>query len=492
MKISYKLKNVARPYVVQAFDRDMSYQYCFPVKKLSFLAIYVRGCMTEIFDKADPELLLEKLPETSGLDRIRVLADLSEIYRESDPGKSIEFGKKGLELLSVDINTELESRILKIICWCAQWLGEFNTSLEYGFRLLDIADKSDNDEYRSVAFHEIGVAYWRLDRLDKALDYCLKAMKIYEESGNKKGISSILNNIGMICNGMGDERKALEYYLESIKIKEELDQTTGLANSLNNAAIIYRSLEEYEKALEYYQRALEIHRKQGTEWGISHVLINIGTVYRYLKDYEKSLEYFFRSLEIEEETGDKQGKIDTLFNIARIFSVIDRHSEALEYAHKGLDCSNATGSPDIRKNCEVMSEILERKGDFREALEYYKKYKALHDKIFTEESRNRYNELQVSYETEKKEKESEIYRLRNIELVKANEKLIEALSEVNTLSGLLPICASCKKIRDDSGYWEQIEGYISERSDAQFSHGICPECMKKLYPEYTGHNYMDT
>lgn len=62
-------------------------------------------------------------------------------------------------------------------------------------------------------------------------------------------------------------------------------------------------------------------------------------------------------------------------------------------------------------------------------------------------------------------------------------KLQEALSEVKTLSGLLPICASCKKIRDDRGYWEQIEVYIEDHSNAAFSHGICPECVRKLYPE---------
>ena len=61
--------------------------------------------------------------------------------------------------------------------------------------------------------------------------------------------------------------------------------------------------------------------------------------------------------------------------------------------------------------------------------------------------------------------------------------LQNALGEVKTLSGLLPICASCKKIRDDSGYWNQIEGYIRDRSEAEFSHGICPECAKKLYPD---------
>ena len=61
--------------------------------------------------------------------------------------------------------------------------------------------------------------------------------------------------------------------------------------------------------------------------------------------------------------------------------------------------------------------------------------------------------------------------------------LQQALSEVKTLSGLLPICSSCKKIRDDSGYWQQIEGYIHEHSDAQFTHGLCPECARRLYPD---------
>ena len=68
---------------------------------------------------------------------------------------------------------------------------------------------------------------------------------------------------------------------------------------------------------------------------------------------------------------------------------------------------------------------------------------------------------------------------------KDRERLIrelqEALSKVKKLSGFLPICASCKRIRDDQGYWNQIEAYISEHSEIDFSHGICPECAQKLY-----------
>ena len=68
-------------------------------------------------------------------------------------------------------------------------------------------------------------------------------------------------------------------------------------------------------------------------------------------------------------------------------------------------------------------------------------------------------------------------------LIENNRKLEDALSQVKLLSGFLPICSSCKRIRDDKGYWNQIESYIRDHSEAEFSHGICPECAKKLYPE---------
>lgn len=75
-------------------------------------------------------------------------------------------------------------------------------------------------------------------------------------------------------------------------------------------------------------------------------------------------------------------------------------------------------------------------------------------------------------------------KLQEQEREKLIDELKEALTRVKVLSGLLPICASCKRIRDDQGYWNQIESYIRNHSDADFSHGICPDCAKKLYPQF--------
>lgn len=64
------------------------------------------------------------------------------------------------------------------------------------------------------------------------------------------------------------------------------------------------------------------------------------------------------------------------------------------------------------------------------------------------------------------------------------DELNRALAEIKTLRGIIPICANCKKIRDDQGYWNQVEVYFREHTEAEFSHGICPECIKTLYPEF--------
>lgn len=77
----------------------------------------------------------------------------------------------------------------------------------------------------------------------------------------------------------------------------------------------------------------------------------------------------------------------------------------------------------------------------------------------------------------------EILRERYLrQLIEDKEKLQKALDEIRVLKGMVPICASCKRIRDDKGFWTRIEAYMKKHSDVEFSHGICPECAEKMYP----------
>lgn len=78
--------------------------------------------------------------------------------------------------------------------------------------------------------------------------------------------------------------------------------------------------------------------------------------------------------------------------------------------------------------------------------------------------------------------EMDCRKARELELRRSNEALQTALKEVKVLRGLIPICASCKKIRNDGGFWQQLEEYLGEHSEAEFSHGLCQPCIRKLYP----------
>lgn len=117
----------------------------------------------------------------------------------------------------------------------------------------------------------------------------------------------------------------------------------------------------------------------------------------------------------------------------------------------------------------------------------------MRQKIIITENINQHIDLRIIRLTDRQGNErGKLIILRDISVEKKQkakqEELInnlqEALAQVKTLSGLLPICANCKKIRDDQGYWHQVETYIRSHSEADFSHSICPECGKKLYPEF--------
>lgn len=112
----------------------------------------------------------------------------------------------------------------------------------------------------------------------------------------------------------------------------------------------------------------------------------------------------------------------------------------------------------------------------------------LHRKTFdmqTKTTESQYEIVDKDLPTEGEFDPLVIENIRLYELAQERaDRLEKAQKELKTLRGIIPICASCKKIRDDEGYWQQVEIYVTEHSEAMFSHGLCPDCMEALYPEF--------
>ena len=388
---------------------------------------------------------------------------------------------------------------------------------------LDLAEKQERPVEKAKSYATLGVIKYKTGTFAEAMSYCRKSMRIYEDLGDRRGTASVHNTLAGIYWSQGIMDKALEYFLESLRQKQEcgagkdelakcylnigacycnLDRLDLAQSSYefvrkiweqsgdreklgylyHNIGSVYGKREEQDKAREYFQKALAIREDMGDKKGIAGTLCNLGSIHEQLEDNESALDCFIRSLKKYEEIGNKRGIAYTCSCIGGIYTALDRLDEAESYISRGLSITRVLKMKDYEILClENITDLYEVKGDFQKAVQHSLELKTCLEEHLNEKSMEKIAGLQVQFETEKKEKEAEIYRLKNVELSAMNDQLREALEDVKKLQGMLPICSNCKKIRDDDGYWQQIESYISEHSDAQITHGICPECFIELY-----------
>ena len=213
------------------------------------------------------------------------------------------------------------------------------------------------------------------------------------------------------------------------------------------------------------------------------------------------------------EIKDNNGVSLAYINLAELREREGKYHTSIEYAERGLDFAKKTLNLNLqKKSYEILSSVNNSLKYYQSSYENFKLYKFISDSIYKRNTSKQISDIQIKYEIEKQERERAlqkdsydkqrvylnttlilvlgmiiviIFTLRsNSKKRELNQELVKAMKNVKSLKGLLPICAECKKIRGDSGYWTQVEDYLSSHSDAKFSHSLCPECTKKLYPKH--------
>ncbi len=393
----------------------------------------------------------------------------------------------------------------------------------YALEAYDLAEDLGFISKQAKSNTVLGIFYLEAGNFDEALSQCRSAMEIYENLEDKHGIASVHSRLGNIFLVQGLIDKALEHYHTALKKKQECDVgRKELASFYLNIGVCYATLDRLELATSFYEHAKSVWEESSDHSNLVCLYNNIGTVFGKKNELDNAREYFLKALDLSEELGERKQKAGTLGNLGSLHEDLCEYQTALDYyvrslelyeelgnrrgiayacccaggacthlgrldeaeafAERGLEITRSLKLKDYEILClEKISNLYEVKGNLKEALMYSLELNTCLEEYLNEKSIEKIARLQVQFETEKKEKEAEIYLLKNEELSRMNDQLRNALAHVKRLQGLLPICANCKKVRDDDGYWQQIEYYISDHSEARFSHGICPECSIKLY-----------
>ncbi len=438
------------------------------------------------------------------------------------PNKEIIELEKEIEILrSQPDSSELVDALNRIAYACLH--SDPKKAETYALEALDLAKILGIVNEQANCNALLGVFHLEAGNFDEALSHCRSAMEIYENLEDKHGIASVHSRLGNIFLVQGLIDKALEHYHTALKKKQECDVgRKELASFYFNIGVCYATLDRLELAISFYEHAKSVWEESSDHSNLVCLYNNIGTVFGKKNELDNAREYFLKALDLSEELGERKQKAGTLGNLGSLHEDLCEYQTALDYyvrslelyeelgnrrgiayacccaggacthlerldeaeafAERGLEITRTLKLKDYEIIClEKITNLYEKKDDLKKALMFSLELNTCLEEHLNEKSMEKIARLQVQFETEKKEKEAEIYRLKNEDLSRINNQLRVALVHVKRLQGLLPICANCKKIRDDDGYWQQIELYISDNSEAKFSHGICPECAIKLY-----------
>ncbi len=437
---------------------------------------------------------------------------------------------ESLKILQELNDVKEQGKVLNSVANVYANMGDYENALNRLNECLKIAQSFKDLEVSATILSNIGVLYQETGDFPASIEHYLKSMQAYDELG-KEAPEIVLNNIGVVYHQLGDYPTALTYYHKSLELALKKENKLDEGFALLNIAVVYGEMKEHDKALEYLSKSLQILQGLGNKHGESDVLRNIGIAYQELEDYEKALEFQFKVLKVREEISDTGGKAVTLIHIGDIYCETGKftnaqkyykdalklslqtknkvtettallhigkllikarnYSRSFEYLFKALKLAeNRNAKKDMYEVHKALYAGYKLTNDVPKALFHHEMYVNIEKEISNIEADKKLKSLIVQYQVHAAERErklalkdSEISRLKNVELAEINQKLKDINDEKNTflgiaahdlknpLSGILSLSKKIQKNFDSMKKEEIIEfgSEIEKASEKMFA-----------------------
>lgn len=370
--------------------------------------------------------------------RLACLLNLAVLNTLVAPHYEVAFPliNEALDLLESHPNPMIHTYLSLCLASIYRQLGDYPTTHTHLMQALTLSRQTNDPALEGFVLNDLGVLYRYTHNYEQGLKSYHQALTIAQTTGNHQRVALAMNNIGDLLNLWGRAAEARPYLEEALALTRQLGIKILEPSVLDSLSELHIQQGKYAEALACLQQAQVMVTAFDNQAELATFLRNIARVYQQQQAWTLALEYLHRALTV---------------------------AESIQFQQEIYTCHH------------LLAEIYEHQGDPAKALYHYKQFHSVKEELFNEQADQKLKTLQVIHETATARREAEIYRLRNVELQMA-------LDKVKQLSGLLPICSGCKKIRDDSGYWQDVAVYIRDHSEAEFSHGICPDCRERLYP----------
>ena len=366
------------------------------------IALYANLKAASNLDSLENVLRVKTL---SNAEKLKVYDNLSWGYLSLDFEKSKQYALAGIDVSKTAKDLMMEGTLTRNLGVAYYMVSKYDTALIHLNRAMDLAVKTSNNMLKAQVYSAMANLYNVTGDYPKALGFYLKALPVFEKEGRKDRVRVILGNIGALNNSMQNFDEAEKYFNQSLKLSEELGDKAGIAQAYDGLNRIYIHRKDYKKALEYAVKAVEICHETGNKQEEAIAIQGIAWVYyEHYKDYKKAEEYALKGLKLAEELefpSDIAGMLNTLSNI---YFHQARYRECEETALKAI----ATDTSDMNIFSNLAANVVRagiHLGDTEQALYYFDRYRQIFNIQSNKEYQQALMDMQVKYETEKKQKE---------------------------------------------------------------------------------------
>ena len=363
---------------------------------------------------------------------LQTLICLSETYRDLGNLKlSVKTADQAI-LVSQQIgdkNTEADA--LNLRATLSNHLGEYVFAIEKLKKVLNIRVLNSDLRGQASTLMNIGTIYTNLSNYVDGLQYLLESYKLIKNNLNDYKIEAqCLLNIGNLYQDIKNYKFSINYYNKSLKISEKNKDFYTEIGCLNNLGESYYFIENYQKSIQVFEKALEKSKKYGLKHLEIFILDGIGKTYSKLGNYQKSVSFQQKSLELADQSGDLQCKINALIGLGDSYFGLQDNQTAIEYFLQSLDLSNDIKQPKTAYEAhQKLADVYQRTGDLAKVIEHLREYHRLEREVFNQETAQKTKNLSLQFDLERARHETEVYRVQNETIERANDLLEHKVQE---------------------------------------------------------------
>lgn len=379
------------------------------------ILLLLLSCVVDVDAQATWRVLdsLHRLTTTRQPDTVRVLAltDLCYHYRFINQDSALMFGKHAIDRASMIGYEQGLAQAHSDVAFVHYDRGVLDSAISHWLSALRLREKLKDEPRVASLRMKLGAATFRAGRHDEALQYQLEALRTYETLGMSQGVAQAMNNVAAVYEHQRHLPKALEYYQKSFEIHEKNNNPTEMATALLNIGNIHFRQGNMGIAEERYRRALALLPDGSLGQSRAIALNNLSEIFVLDGRYDSALLLSESALSIRKKLGDLSGTVSSLNLTGRIYGQLKQYEKAEAYLLAALDSATIrTLLPEKERIYLNLHEVYKQNGDWRRSLTAHEHYTAIRDSLLNEKARESVAEMQVRYDTEKKDKEIQLQK----------------------------------------------------------------------------------